>query len=245
MEDNVIDIADLDKEIYRIFSIDRFKELLINKELVLSSPFKWDDPFENFFLKAGAIDEQGKPTNLQNIAESWYGQCWTFNIETDPMWRIYTCKKQGVRVSSTIRKLFSCLWDDSDKYAGLKYFIGRVCYKPRTEIEEIMEKHSFWDMANGGQNDRFAKLLFMKRLEFSHENEVRTLVNDTVGTKGDKGYYRIMFDYQSVFEDICIDPRLDDKEYQRVKNDIQSMGCTLPITQSELYKVNFSPIRLV
>ncbi|MGP7977833.1 MAG: DUF2971 domain-containing protein, partial [Desulfobaccales bacterium] len=92
---------------------------------------------------------------------------------------------------------------------------------------------------------RFAKLLFMKRLEFSHENEVRTLVNDTVGTKGDKGYYRIMFDYQSVFEDICIDPRLDDKEYQRVKNDIQSMGCTLPITQSELYKVNFSPIRLV
>ena len=54
------DTDNLDKKIYRIFSIERFKQLICSQELVLVNPSKWDDPFENFFLKGNAIDDKGK-----------------------------------------------------------------------------------------------------------------------------------------------------------------------------------------
>jgi hypothetical protein len=184
MEDNVFDISDLDQKIYRIFSISRFKELIMNNELVLVNPQKWDDPFENFFLKANAVDEHGDSVSLGSIARKWYGQCWTFNSESDAMWRIYSQQKDGVRVSTTLRKLFSVLWDIKDQYAGLRHFIGKVSYQHRGEIEKFMEEHSFLDISIGGQNDMFGKLFCIKRLEFSHEAEVRLLSNDTEGSRG-------------------------------------------------------------
>jgi hypothetical protein len=129
MEDNVVNIADLDQKIYRIFSISRFKELITTNELVLVNPYKWDDPFENFFLKANAVDENGALVSLGDIARKWYGQCWTFNPESDAMWRIYSCQKDGVRVSTTVRRLFSVLWDPEDQLK-LPPFFGQVV-KPR------------------------------------------------------------------------------------------------------------------
>lgn len=245
MKDNVLDISDLDQKIYRIFSISRFKEIMTNRELVLVNPQKWDDPFENFFLRANAVDELGDVVSLGNLARKWYGQCWTLNAESDAMWRIYSCRKDGVRVSTTVRKLFSVLWCLNDPFARLRFFIGKVSYQPRTEIEEFMAKHSFLDISIGGQNDKFAKLLCTKRLEFTHEAEVRLLANDTDGLKGDRyGCYRIPFDYATVFDDVCLDPRLEEKDYLEIEKGLRDLGCPLQISQSELYTVKFAAIKL-
>ena len=242
--DNTIDINDLNQKIYRIFNIKRFKEVITKNEMVLVTPSKWDDPFENFFLKANVINENGEIGSLQNIAEKWYGQCWTLNIESDAMWRIYSPNKDGVRISTTIQELFSILWDDNNQFAGLRYFIGKLKYKTRSDIENFMRTTSFSDMALGGQNDNFARLLCIKRLEFEHEQEVRLLANDTDNTRGCDGCYRIQFDYKKVFEDVCLDPRLDSQDFKDIKKSIEDLGCTLPITQSDLYKVTFPAIRL-
>lgn len=207
------------------------------------NPKQWDDPFENFFLKANAIEPNGEVVSLEGIANFWYGQCWTYNKESDALWRIYRPNKDGVRVATTIRKLFSCILDKNDDFRSLKYFIGKVSYKPRSEIEGFMTKTSFWDVALGGQNDKFARLLCLKRLEFPHENEIRILINDTE-YKGKDGCYRIPFNYQDILEEVCIDPRLNTADYSILKSDLENLGCSLPITQSELYKVSFSPIRL-
>jgi len=245
MKDNFIniDIKYLDQKIYRIFSVDRFKELLMSNELVLVNPKKWDDPFENFFLNGPVIDSNGQIGSLENLAASWYGQCWTFKKESDALWRIYSPQKDGVRVSTTIEKLFSCIWDDKDEYRSLKYFIGKVSYTSRSDIENFMENTPFEYIASGGNNDKFARLLCVKREEFSHEEEIRILVSDS-DKKGKNGCYRIPFDYQNILEDVCLDPRLSVDAYSALKNDFEKMGCKLPITQSELYKVSFKPIRL-
>jgi len=248
MKDNYINIdidtENLDQKIYRIFCVDHFKDLLRTNELVLVNPQKWDDPFENFFLKGGTIDPvSGQTVPLENLAAAWYGQCWTFEKESDALWRIYSPKKDGVRVSTTIKKLFSCIWNENDEYRSLKYFIGKVSYQPRSDIEHFMENNSFENIASGGQNDKFARLLCVKRKEFSHEKEIRILVDD-LDKKGKDGLYRISFDYQDILEDVCLDPRLSDDDYSALKNEFENMGCKLPITQSELYKVSFKPIRL-
>ena len=213
--------------------------------LVLVNPQKWDDPFENFFLRADAVDEHGNIESLDNLARKWYGQCWTLHSESDAMWRIYGPKKNGIRVSTTVRRLFSVLWDDNDPFRGLKYFIGRVSYQTRTKIERFMKNRSFLDVSVGGQNDNFAKLLLTKRTEFRHEAEVRLLVDDTDGTKGDKnGCYHVPFGYAKIFDDVCIDPRLEDTKCRRVVRKLERLGCSIPIKQSELYRVMFQPIRL-
>ena len=158
-EDNIFNNLSLDTKIYRIFTFDRFKELIESNELVLVNPEMWDDPFENFFLKANAIDGQGNTVDFSNLRKMWYGQCWTKNEDTDAMWRIYSPDKNGVRISTTVRKLFNTIYNKNDKFASLKYFIGNVNYQTKDELNKFMNGNSFWNIASGGQNDGFAKLL--------------------------------------------------------------------------------------
>lgn len=48
---NAININNIDTPVYRIFSYERFIELITTNQLVLVQPSMWDDPYENFFLK--------------------------------------------------------------------------------------------------------------------------------------------------------------------------------------------------
>lgn len=244
MERNLIDINDNEQDIYRIFTLKRFKELVSTNRLVLVNPSKWDDPFENFFLNSNAVDSNNELISLESIANSWYGQCWTFNRESDALWRIYSPDKDGVRVKTTIKKIFSNLWDSSNDFSRLIYFIGKVTYKKRSEIEEYMKHITFTKIAMGGQNINFAKLLCIKRPEFSHENEVRILINDVDKRIGKNGCYSVDFDYVNVIEEVCVDPRLTEDEFKNIKNKLIVLGCTVPIIQSDLYKINLNPIPL-
>ena len=113
----------------------------------------------------------------------------------------------------------------------------------KADIENIVENVSFIHVSFGGQNDKFARLLCIKRKEFAHEEEVRILVYDNKSI-GENGCYIVPFDAQIVLDDICVDPRLNDDEFLMHKRDFIKLGCTLPIIQSDLYKVDMKPIRL-
>ncbi len=246
-EDNILNNLDLDTKIYRIFTFDRFKELISSNELVLVNPEMWDDPFENFFLKANAIDGQGNTVDFSNLREMWYGQCWTKNEDTDAMWRIYSPDKNGVRLSTTVRKLFDALYDEDDKLASLKYFIGNVDYGTKEVLNNFTKENSFSSIAIGGQNDGFAKLLCIKREAFEHENEVRILVNEINKEKNKKlnGLYKIKIDINVLIDDICLDPRLEETEYNKNKSEIQKLfHSNTPLFQSDLYQFDLSPIDL-
>lgn len=242
MEDNMIGIDDPDAPIYRIFSLDRFSKMVTSRKNGLVHPSKWGDPFENFFLKNDAEMSDGTLVSLYQISESWYGQCWTRNRESDAMWRIYSAEKAGVRLETTIRKLFSSFYDLSDKFASLKYLIGSVEYKSREEIEDFLSGTKFMDLSFGGQPHGFAKTLLIKRPEFSHENEVRLLFQDTDGGHGSNGVAEFPFDWDTILSEVALDPRLTESEFQTEKQKLVSLGCTVPITQSDLYK--FTPMRV-
>lgn len=242
---NILNNLDREQKIYRIFTLSRFEEMIQKQELVLVRPSMWDDPFENFFLNVNVIDANGELGSLQSIKDSWYGQCWTTNEDTDAMWRIYSPNKDGVRVSTTVGKLFDAIYDENDKWASLKYFIGKVEYKTKQEISEFMQNTSFWSVAIGGQNDGFARLLCVKREAFAHENEVRILISKTPEEmkKDNSCIFKIKIDFENLFEDICLDPRLPENEYQKLRCRLQ-VNTQLSIAQSGLYKFDLKPIRL-
>jgi hypothetical protein len=236
MESNGLNITNWDTPIYRVLPLHRFKDMIINKTTGLVRPSKWDDPFENFVLKCNVQTPDGL-ASLKPFHDRWYGQCWTMHRDSDAMWRIYSKEKDGVRVSTTIRKLFQAICDTSDQFVKLKFFIGQVQYHERSEIEEFLRNISFSDLAFGGQNNKFASTLCIKRPEFEHEKELRVLIHDAdQSTTGD--VLIIRFEYDAALDDAVFDPRLSDAEFQKLKKEVEGLGCSLPISQSDLYRMN-------
>ena len=244
MEKNGIGITDWDLTIYRVFSMHWFSDLITNNRNGLVNPAFWEDPFENFFLQNNAVTRSGELVSMETLRESWYGQCWTRNRDSDAMWRIYSPKNDGVRVTTTIRKLFTGFYDSKDSFASLKYLIGSVEYLEKTKIEKFLLDTTFMDLAFGGQPHNFAKTLCIKRPEFSHENEIRLLFQDTQSNVGKNRVATFPFDAHAIISEVALDPRLTDTQFVEKKNELISLGCKIPIIHSDLYRINPTTIRL-
>ena len=240
--DNLLDIPDQDAPIYRIYSQCRFLELLGTRRNALVKPRLWDDPFENFFLRSRVIGPGGENISIESIADDWYGQCWTLNEDTDAMWRIYSHDKDGVKVKTTIRKLFDSFYDEDDPFADLKFLIGKVQYWREAQIVDFMSNVSFYnDVGRGGQATGFAKLLCVKREAFEHEHEVRLLFQDLDPRQRKDNVTLFDFDVNARCDEVVLDPRLTEADVKAFGNEIEAAGCTLPVSQSPLYRVpNFT-----
>jgi hypothetical protein len=238
-KENGINIVDWNARVYRIFSKTRFLELLKTQQNGLVAPSMWDDPFENFFLKCVAVTGSGERVSLERLYKSWFGQCWTLMEESDAMWRIYSHDKTGVRVSTTIQRLFDSFYDAADRFAALKFFIGEVRYESRADIEAFLARTSFADIAFGGQAKPFAETLCIKREEFAHEGEIRLLFNDAENQHVAASVVPFRFDTAALIDSVVLDPRMPEADFQAARNEIQSYGYSGEVLQSELYK--FSP----
>ena len=242
--DNLLDIVDPDAAIYRIFTKRRFLELIRSRKNALVSPRLWGDPFENFFLRSEVVGPEGEKISIEGIAEDWYGQCWTLNEDTDAMWRIYSHEKDGIKVKTTIRKLFNCFYDADDRFASLKFLIGKVEYWTEAQIFDVMSKTSFSDIAYGGQATGFAKLLCIKREAFEHEREVRLLFQDLDPKRSSGNVALFDFDVNAICDEVVLDPRLEATQFSELKVEIEAEGCNIPIAQSPLYRVPKFTLRL-
>jgi hypothetical protein len=233
---NAFQLPDLDQEIYRIFPTKYALALFETNQNVLVQPAMWDDPFENFFLNATGLDSSGNLIGLGNIRNSWYGQCWTATPESDAMWRIYSHRKDGVRLGTTVRKLFNSFYDANDPYASLKFFIGKVQYVNQDDVSQFAHNIQFADVAFGAGNQNFASLLLIKRLEFQHENEVRLLYCDAEGKQANQKIVRFGLSSNSIIDSIVFDPRLEFNKFAFRSEKFANAGFKGNITRSKLYE---------
>ena len=220
----------LDKPIYRIMSIERLKQVLRDREISLVKPKKWDDPFENALLKSSFSMSSGEKTSFL-AKDSVYGQCWTFNRETDAMWRIYSYDIDGVRVTSTPRKLWNALKNSDPKYANIRAFIGKVTYLKKTSL---LTRLGQIDILNSNGSGIAESLLF-KRNEFRHEAEVRLIYCGSDGNCS-SDYYQVPIDPNLLFDKIFFDPRMDLASYKSEKTLIKKLGYKGLINKSALYR---------
>jgi len=148
-----------------------------------------------------------------------------------------------------MRKLVSYHRDENDRFAPLVYFVGRVKYLSTATIEEFLGKHSFQDLACGGQSDRFAQTLLMKREAFSHEEEIRLLANVT-GVDCAKridpineDLFRLPIDPNALIDEVLVDPRLTEVQTHYMIAEVRRCGYMGVVKQSELYRFTPRPIR--
>lgn len=144
-----------------------------------------------------------------------------------------------MKVRTTIRRLFENLKRAGSSAPYLQFFVGRITYLSQPDIIKLMQGLTFADIAAGGQGDKFAALLCIKREAFRHECEVRLLFQDGTfsgAKRGAGGVFQYALDLHSVFDDVVLDPRLSDGDASALEHNLQTAGCRLPIRQSQLYQ---------
>lgn len=251
MKDNLIFLKEkeLDKPIFRIFNFDRLTEIFSEKKLTLVKPKLWDDPFENFILNSTGVLPDGRCFTI-GFRDNYYGQFWSLNRESDAMWRIYSPNKDGVKVQTTIRKLFTPIFKEGGelkKANGTSYnlssFIGKVKYAQSSTLIAMLKDKArmndkIFDQTGWGQASTF----FFKRIAFKHEQEIRIICNPQTNHFSD--LYKINIDPLDLFDRIVFDPRMSSDKYNNFKTQIRSFGYKKTIIQSGLYKLRKFTIML-
>jgi len=237
----------LDAPVYRFMSFRRLEKLCASKKNCVVRPKIpiWDDPFENFFFSAPALDANGRPIRL-GFSEDFYCQCWTDADELDAMWRIYCRDKNGVRVQCTPRKLLTGLYSSiltghdkpDERYSSICCFIGKVSYHAEEQLRDLLKDETVVrSVVWNGDGAAQCGTLLLKRTPFSPESEVRLLYQlpKTDKTAGDWFLYPL--DPLSIFDEVVLDPRL--KEFQAKLNTtrLRGLGFDCSIRQSTLYQL--------
>lgn len=219
----------IDEPVYRILSSTRLFELFNSHMNVLVRPTLWDDPFENFVLKA-PVRTQGGELGDFGFRDDLYGQCWTFQRASDAMWRIYSADKQGVRIRSTPRKLLASLSAGLGNWASSQAFIGKVRYLPDAKMRQFARQV----FADGLDAERIVSTLLVKRPAFEHEREVRLVYFDREGSEAELYRYRV--DAHHLIDQMMTDPRLTADETDEFQANIRSQtGFRGDVLRSLLY----------
>ena len=226
--------AELDQPIYRIFSLERFFQVLHKKQLTLVKPHLWDDPFENVLLKS-EFKTASNETAVFEAHDSVYGQCWTRHAESDAMWRIYSPHKSGVRLQTTPRKLLAALQTNIHEHSELYCFIGKVIYATNeNHLKELLQKINLTATDGTG----IAQSLLYKRKEFEHEQEIRLIYSGPDG-KCPNNIFNCSIEPNALFDSIMFDPRIDESLQKACTAAIQNLDCNVKVKISNLY--NFLP----
>lgn len=228
-------------DLYKYLSFESMGHILKQKKIFLNKVDEyWEDCYENFLLKCSFKTKEGliQPTNFIN---SIYGMSLTTLHESDAMWRIYS-NKSGIKIKTNAKKLFSTIFLDEECYA--KSWFGVVNYNT---MEDIWLKISNKIPKPSDIVDIFCNIFpeteFMKRKEFEHEKEFRVIfMLDSKQTKKFSFIKRLAFsiDIDDFIEEYCLDPRLNDTEYENQKELLIKLGADKrKIKKSNLY--TFTP----
>ncbi len=233
---NIDQDRDLDTPIYRVYNSNWLLSMFTKNENVLVKPSLWDDPFENFILNTAAIKLKNQARFDLEARNQYYGQCWSLIEESDAMWRIYSHDKNGIKVKTTIRKLFSSLKQSANDLIG-NPFIGKVKYLHINLLKQRIMDESWLELESFSYESQATSLMF-KRLEFEHEKEVRLLFRNSFDKNSNSDLYHYKIDPHDLFEEIVFDPRISYEIFEVYKSFLkEKIGYKQPIKQSELYKI--------
>lgn len=222
--------------IYRFTTVDQILHLIEKGQNTLTSPRKWDDPFENILRCMTFTGESGRIFK-HPLRDRVYGQCWTTVAETDTVWRTYIPDGKGVRLKTSIRKLHHSLVRAQNAYAAMSCFIGRVEYKTQEEMSAWFSypkwvKEHLFKVGSRGQ----AESLLFKRKEFEPEQEIRLIYLDPQNI-GDSDFFSYPLQTSDVIEQITFDPRMKDSSCETYDTIIRKFGYSGQVDKSKLYQI--------
>lgn len=232
--DTILSISDnIDRlqNLYRYMSLAQFLSIVENKKLFLNKVKQWEDTWECPNDQLPIITDSGKKIiSESSISSSTVGQCWTYEKDSDAMWRIYSPDRQGIMIETTVDSFFEINNLRRAVLAKVLYF----------NISNYIDKYN--EISNN-KSYRYAKDMALKREAFKHENEVRLLVCLQGYKEFEKWWSIPVVGFEinplSFIKSITFDPRADEWFVNTMKKYCKSHGFICPIEKSTLYEKNF------
>ena len=197
--------------LYKYMPLEHALSTLENKSFWLSDPCEWIDPFEKFFLKAKYLTPGGDSIDFPFLGRA-FATCITHERHSEAQWIAYSNDSIAIRFDIDTKELLNQL----SKYAtsnSNKVYFGQVEYHKRDEIMNNDLNKIVFNENNDTINRNIkdfefcARLLLLKRQDFSYEKEVRiiTCKKDKVKSPG------ISFGYEcennELFRSLTISPK--------------------------------------
>lgn len=247
MRSNAFGVS-IDSDIFRIFQSQYFMEDIKNSEISLVNihPLVFGDPYENPLLDKPFREEGGELITLNGIVEDYYGLSWT-EEEKDEEWRWgeFTHGKYGVRVKVSLSELLDEINNVKDEFFMLHYFVGKVSYHDRSEIDDwVSNSHYSQFLDSLGQLSALS--LTVLRDDFEDEKEIRLLYsympndNDfvksqiTINGLAPNKVCKQPFKWDRVVKEVLIDSRMNNSEFKLYKNTLKQSGLTCAIKRSSV-----------
>jgi hypothetical protein len=154
--------------------------------------------------------------------------------------------EEGVRVTTTARKLIAAMEAWAEQHADCHFYIAGVLYEPEQDFGRGLAGRlmgpkgpRYFSTADGR-----AESLCVKRVQFSHESEVRLLCvgPKKLGTGDPIRHFSI--DPNTLFTDVAFDPRLISFERREREEKLRKVGFTGPVREDISYIGVFNTIPL-
>lgn len=229
-----------DLDMYKYIPLNFVLKMLEKKTMVFNNVDKWEDVYENFVQKENIMLLNSKRDNLLQLP--YYGQSWTSLEESDAMWRIYSHPKDNyaVKVKTVYPKIVKMYLLNRDM--KLDQEVDRVYYAEEQIINDWLLKNSPMNLF--AYFELVYESLFVKRLEFKHEMEVRIIIHP-FGKDEYHDSISLQFDPLDMFDEIVIDPRVSEEEYEQQFDCLTSHGYDgSRIRKSSLYDFKKIPLEI-
>ena len=244
-------IGELNKQLqlrpylHRIELLDRFFQILDNKEIVMVQPKCWTDPMENIIFNARII-KNGVPFE-HPAKDKIYGQCWSYDEDSYALWQIYTTKPDdngitmrhpGVRITTHLDRLNQLSYNNKGDF-----YYGVVDYLTQKDLLQLPKNKEYIKCLQSDEiNDEHVQSLLLKRKSYKYENEVRLLSipNKRLIDAKNERICRIKIEPLEFISSVRLDPSLNPKEFKDLKEKIVDHYGFKPtaVTQSSLGKQN-------
>lgn len=211
--------------IYKNMPLNNALKILIHKELWFANPSEWHDPYEKKFIES-KYNENGRNQDFQ-LKGKIFCTCLTQTATSEAHWNQYSGGKIGVQFQIDRKKLLDVLNSKCKKY---HVYIGKVMYLSTKEIEDVdicKSKYIKEIKYLGDKNEKWVRLLLLKRKAFEYENEIRIILIEKSKSSKERKGINIKYSTKNnpiqdtdLFKVIKIDPNTDEIVADYIKNSI-------------------------
>jgi len=209
--------------LYKYLPLENALRNLKSKSIWLANPKKWEDPFEYRFLNAEYTDKKGLKSYFP-YKERTFATCLTREPSSEAQWNAYSKDSLAIRFSIDTKILLEQL----SNYAinnKLHVVLGNVEYHKRKDITvDSLERLMFNEEKDGTKINKnlkdidfCARLVLLKRRDFSYEKEVRIIVFKDKSIKADGILFNYECDNKTLIKQLMISPKVNDSTFDMLK----------------------------
>lgn len=229
-------------EIFRIFELPYQLSDIRDSKFTLINPEKYKDRYENPLLNRVFTDETGDSLTLNGIVEHYYVSPWTFDPSENPFyWLLYTRNCLGIRIKSTVGKIMHEMMNLDNPFYMLQFHAGTVDYFEQEDIDNWLEESHYTDFLDSLGQLSVSSLMALRN-RFSGEKEIRFVFSHIPANTENffiKNHVIIRdnickhpINWVSVIDEIILDPRITDEDFEETVRNLRSWGVTCDINHS-------------